>query len=384
MTVLRQYSVLILMAALLAGTTAAAAEPGQLPVYIGAYSARGGKGIYLARLNLADGQLQLAGVAAELTNPSFLVFHPQRPLLYAVGESNQFAGGKTGALSALAIDAKTGRLRLLNQKSSAGAGPCHLAVDRTGKFLLAANYSSGSVACMALEEDGRLGARTAFFQHAGSSVNRQRQEGPHAHGVTLDAANRFAFVPDLGLDKILVYRFDAATGKMTPHCPAWAVSAPGAGPRHVAFHPNGRFAYVINELDNSVAVFRYDAAGGSLQPLQTVSTLPKDFHGVNTAAEIAVHPTGKFLYGSNRGHDSIVVFAIDAQSGKLRYVAHQSTQGKTPRNFALDPSGRYLLAANQDSDNIVVFAVDPHSGQLHASGGRVSVPSPVCIAMQRP
>jgi 6-phosphogluconolactonase len=351
-----------------------------LRVYIGTNTQGSSKGIYLAHLDLAKGKLKLApGFAAELANPSFLVMHPSRPLLYAVGEIDNFGGGKTGALSALGIEPKTGRLCLLNQKPSGGAGPCHLAVDRGGKFVLVANYSGGNVACLPIEEDGRLGDTAAFVQHRGSGANRQRQEGPHAHCVTFDAANRFAFVADLGTDKIMVYRFDPATGKLAANDPPSVATAAGAGPRHLAFHPGGRFAYLINELDSTMTAFRYDAQRGVLARLQTVSTLPKDFHGASTAAEVQMHPGGRFVYGSNRGHDSIVAFAIDPQSGKLRCVAHESTQGKTPRNFAIDPTGQYLLTANQDSDNVVVFCIDQATGKLRPTGSSVSVPSPVCV-----
>ena len=384
MTTLKLQSTLIVLtiALLLSGTAIAApGKSDELTVYFGTYTDKGGKGIYLGHLDIASGKLRVAGVAAELENPSFLAIHPTKPLLYAVGEMGNFQGRKGGALSALAINSKTGLLTLLNQKSSQGADPCHLAVDRQGKSLIVVNYSGGSVASLPIQSDGRLGDATSFFQHKGASVNRERQQGPHAHGVTLDAAGRFAFVPDLGLDKIMIYRIDAATGKLTANHPAWASATAGAGPRHIAFHPDGRFAYVINELNSTMTVFAYDPAAGTLQPLQTASTLPEGFHGANTAAEVVVHPSGKFVYGSNRGQDSIAVFAIDAATGKINCIGHQSTQGKSPRNFAIDPSGAYLLAANQDSNNVVVFRIDPQSGKLHATGESVSLPSPVCILM---
>jgi 6-phosphogluconolactonase len=368
---------------------AAAAEPAAnlraaptevLPVYIGTYTQTGGKGIYLAHLDLATGKLKLApGFAAELANPSFLVRHPSRPLLYAVGEIDDFRGGKSGAVSALSIEPKTGRLCLLNQKPSGGAGPCHLAVDRGGKFLLVANYFGGSVACLPIAGDGRLGDAVAFDQHKGSSVNHQRQEGPHAHCVTFDAANRFAFAADLGTDRVVGYRFDADSGKLAAENPLSVATAPGAGPRHLAFHPGGRFAYLISELDSTITAFRYDAQRGLLAPLETVSTLPEGFHGASTAAEVQVHPSGRFVYGSNRGHDSIVAFAVDPDSGKLRFVAHESTQGKTPRHFAIDPTGQYLLAANQDSNSVVVFRIDQAAGKLRPTGSSIRVPAPVCV-----
>jgi 6-phosphogluconolactonase len=305
--------------------------------------------------------------------------HPSRRFLYAVGEVDRFGGQKGGLLSAFAIDPQSGTLTLLNQQSTRGPGPCHVAVDRTGRWALVANYSGGSVACLPIQPDGRLGEATGFVQHKGSSVNPQRQQGPHAHAAYFDAAGGVVFVPDLGLDKVMIYRFDAHKGRLTPGSPPWVAMAPGAGPRHMAFHPNGRFAYVINEIDSTVTALAYDAARGALEPIQSVSTLPEGFHGKSTTAEVAVHPSGKLLYGSNRGHDSIAAFAIDAQTGKLRLIGHESTQGKTPRNFAIDPTGSYLLAANQDSDNVVVFRIDAQSGKLQATGHSIQVPAPVCV-----
>ena len=362
----------------------ARAEAGSLRVYVGTYTRGTSEGIYLCRMDLSTGKLEAPALAAEAVNPSFLALHPNRRFLYAVGEMGSFAGKKAGAVSAFALDPATGKLGLLNQQASGGAGPCHLAVDRTGRYVLAANYTGGSVVCLPIQQDGRLGEATSFVQHEGSSVNPRRQRGPHAHCVNLDAANRFAVSADLGLDKVLIYRFDATAGRLTPNDSPWAKVAPGAGPRHFAFHPSARFAYVINELDSTVTAFRYDAKRGVLSTLGTVSTLPEGFDGQNSTAEIDVHPSGEFLYGSNRGHDSIVIFAVDADQGTLRQVGHQSTQGKTPRNFAIDPTGRYLLAANQASDTIVVFRVDAKTGQLHPTGHSVSVPSPVCVLMTPP
>ena len=315
------------------------ANPGELLVYVGTHTRGDSKGIYLGRFNPADGKLQLAGLAAELTNPAFLALHPSRPLLYAVCETSHRNGKNTGVVAALAINPQTGGLTLLNQQSSRGVDPCHLVVDRSGKFVLVANYVSGSVACLPIQPDGRLGEATSFIQHEGSSINRQRQSGPHAHGIALDVAERFALVADLGLDKIMVYRLDHATGKLTGNSPASVSTAAGAGPRHIAFRPDGRFAYVINELDSTVTAFDYDANRGVLQPLETLSTLPASFHGDNLAAEIAVHPSGKFLYGSNRGHQSIAAFAIDRGTGKLNCLGHEPAHGTSPRNFSIDTIG---------------------------------------------
>ncbi len=362
----------------------AAARPERLWVYIGTYTWKASKGIYLGQLDLASGRLESVELAGELTNPSFLAIHPNRPLLYAVGELGDFAGKKAGAVSAMAIDPASGKLTLLNQQSSGGPGPCHLCVDRTGRCVLVANYSGGSVACLPIQEDGRLGKATSFDQHRGSGPNPKRQDGPHAHSIQVDAANRFAFSPDLGLDKIFIYRLDPAEGKLTPNDPPFGAVAPGSGPRHFDFHPNGRYAYVINELRSTVTAFRYDAERGALGAMQVVSTLPEGFEGNNTTADIHVHPSGKFLYGSNRGHDSIAIFAIDAESGHLRPTGHESTQGKTPRNFGIDPTGAHLLAANQDTSDVVVFRIDAESGKLQATGSTAKVGNPVCVKMMKP
>jgi 6-phosphogluconolactonase len=350
-------------------------------VYVGTYTQRGSKGIYRLELDLATGKLSSAELAAKTTAPSFLALHPTGRFLYAVNEVKDFGGKSSGAVSAFARDPRTGNLTFLNQKPSGGADPCHLVVDRKGKHVLAANYTGGSACVLAVGADGRLGKTTAFVQHKGSSVNKVRQKGPHAHSINLDAANRFAFVADLGLDKVLVYRYDAARGTLTPNDPPAAAVAPESGPRHFAFHPNGKTAYVINELASTVTAFRYDADRGTLAKLQTVPTLPRGYKGNSTTAEVQVHPSGKFLYGSNRGHDSIVAFAIDADTGKLTYVGHQARQIKTPRNFGIDPTGTYLIVANQDADSLVVFRIDQKTGRLTPTGHTAKVPMPVCVKM---
>ncbi|MHB1037225.1 MAG: lactonase family protein [Pirellulales bacterium] len=364
---------------------APAAEPkqasaGKMPVYVGTYTNSTSKGIYLYHLDLATGELAPGGLVAEMANPTFLAVHPSRPLLYAVNEIGNFKGKRAGGVAAMAIDPKTGKLTLLNQQSSVGDGPCHLAIDRSGKQVVVANYGGGSVAVLPIREDGRLGEATSFVQHAGSSVNPRRQEGPHAHCATFDAAGRFVFVPDLGLDKVMTYRLDAA-GKLTAGDPAFTAIAAGSGPRHVAFHPDGRHAYVINELNSTMTALSYDAQRGVLKPLQTLSTLPAGFTKTSTCAEVVVHPSGRFVYGSNRGHDSIVIYAVDLKTGLLSLVGHEPTQGKTPRNFALDPAGKFLLAANQDGNNIVVFRIDVATGKLRATGHAVSLGMPVCVVM---
>ena len=356
--------------------TAAPPESSGIAVYLGTYTGPKSKGIYLSRLDLTSGKLSAPILAAETEQPSFLALHPNRRFLYAVNETG---GGRrgTGQVTAFAIEAD-GKLKQLNQQPSRGSAPCHLVIDRTGKTLLLANYGGGSVAAFPLAADGLLGASTGFIQHTGSSTNPQRQKEPHAHSINLDAANRFAVAADLGLDKVLVYRFDAAKSTLEPNEPPSASVKAGSGPRHFAFHPKGRNADVINELASTVTAFEYDSAKGVLKELQNLSTLPRDFSGTSYTAEVQVHPSGKFLYGSNRGHDSIAVFAIEA-NGSLRYIENTLTGGSTPRNFGISPDGKYLLAANQKSDNVVVFRIDSKSGRLTSTGHSLEVPSPVCV-----
>jgi 6-phosphogluconolactonase len=348
-------------------------------VYIGTYTRQQSKGIYAFRFDPATGKTTSIGLVAETANPSFLAIHPNRRFLYAVNEVASFAGQRTGSVSAYFIDPETGRLNLQNTVSSRGDSPCHLTVDQGGKWLFVANYGSGSVAVLPVREDGSLGEASGFMQHTGGSINPTRQQGPHAHEVVLSPDNRFALVPDLGLDRVVVYRTDLRKGLLAPNTPEFAKIEPGSGPRHLAFHPNGRFAYVINELQSTVAVLAYDPEKGSLEELQTTSTLPKDFAGNSTCAEIAVHPDGRFLYASNRGHDSIAVYAIDGIKGTLTHIEHVATLGKTPRSFAIDPTGAYLFAANQGSDNVVPFRIDRRTGHLIPTGDVLAVPLPVCV-----
>jgi 6-phosphogluconolactonase len=366
----------------LSSSFATAEKPQKFWVFVGTYTGgtNNGKGIYRFEFDAATGKMSHRALAAETKNPSFLAVHPNRRFLYAVGELDSFQGKKnSGAISAFIIDPKTGDFTLLNQQPSGGAGPCHLVVDKEGKHVLAANYSGGSVCVLPIEAHGRLGKATAFIQHHGAGVNKERQEGPHAHSINLDAANRFAVVADLGLDKVMVYRFDSEKGTLAPSDPPSADISPGSGPRHFAFHPDGRHAYVINELASTVTTMDYDAARGLLKPTQTISTLPGDFRGDTTCAEVQVHPTGKFLYGSNRGHNSIAVFSIDADTGRLTATGHQAQDIKTPRNFCIDPTGGYLLVANQDSSSIVVFRINDKTGEPTSVGAKVEVPMPVCL-----
>lgn len=352
----------------------------QYIAYVGTYTSKtNSKGIYAYRFDAEKGQLTPIGVAAETPDPSFLVVHPNGKYLYSVNEIGNFNGGTTGGVSAFAIDPKTATLKLLNQVSSRGAGPCHISLDASAAFALVANYDSGNIASFPIQADGSLGTAIGFVQHSGSGPDKSRQEGPHAHWIGTSPDNRLALVADLGLDEVVIYGFDATQGTFTPSLSGIAKVAPGAGPRHVAFHPNGKFVYVLSEMASSVTTFSYQPKTGTLKTLQTISALPKDYSGRKEAAEIAVHPSGKFLYSSNRGHDSIAIFAIDEKKGTLRSLGQVLTGGKTPRHFAIDPTGSFLLAENQESNNIVIFHIDAASGSLTPTGQTIEVPSPVCI-----
>jgi 6-phosphogluconolactonase len=376
-------SLLMLMITLtVSAVSAAAAEkPGKYLFYVGTYTEEGSKskGIYAFRFDANTAEITPLGLAAETTNPSFVALHPNGRFLYAVNEVGNYKGPNSGGVSAFAIDRATGKLTLLNEVASRGADPCYITVDKTGKNVLVANYTGGSVAVFPVLADGKLGEASAFVQHTGHGADPKRQEGPHAHSIDLSPDNRFAMVDDLGLDELLVYKFDSAKGSLTPNDPAFAKLDAGAGPRHFALHPTGKFAYVVAEMKSSVTAFSNDASSGTLHPLQTLSTLPKGFTGENDDAEIQMHPSGKFLYASNRGHDSIAVFSIDGDKGTLTLVEDTPTQGKIPRSFEIDPTGKFLFAENQKSDNIVVFRIDPNTGHLTPAGQVLEVVSPVCV-----
>jgi 6-phosphogluconolactonase len=359
-------------------------DHGECLVYIGTRTSTKSKGIYMCRLNTATGALTSLGIAAETADPAFVAIHPNHRFLYAVREVGGTDANSNGTVSAFSINPTNGVLTLLNQQSSGGQGPCHLAVDSSGQCVLVANYGSGSVAALPIQTDGSLGPVTSFLQHHGSSVYPKRQAGPHAHEVGFDIGNRRAFCTDLGLDKIFIYQLDLKTATLTTNAPPFASLPPGSGPRHFAVHPNGRFVYVINELNSTLTAFDYDAKNGALQTRQTIRTIPDTFSATNYPAEIAVHPNGKFLYGSNRGHDSIVVYAVDETTGKLTLVEYQSTQGKTPRNFGIDPTGNFLLAANQASDTLAVFRIDLKTGRLKPIGQPLAIPNPVCVTFLPP
>lgn len=358
---------------------AAKGSPKKYLLYVGTYTEKDSKGIYAFRFDAASGDLTSAGLAAETANPSFLAVDPNHRFLYAVNEVPKYQGAASGAVSAFAIDPGSGKLTLLNEVPSRGSDPCYVSLDKTGKFVLVANYTGGSAAVFPLSRDGRLGESSAFIQLVGSSVNHERQAGAHAHWIETTADNRFAVVADLGVDQLHIYHFDAVHGALGENDPAFAALDPGAGPRHVAFHPSGKAVYVVNELNSTVTSFSYDARHGALSPLHTVSTLPANFSGTNSTAEIHVHPNGKFLYVSNRGDDSITGFAIDPANGTLATVDRASTQGKTPRNFEIDPTGTRLFAANQATGNIVVFRIDAKTGKLTPTGQVLEVPAPVCL-----
>lgn len=349
--------------------------------YVGTYTEEGNKskGIYAYRYDAKTSKITPLGLAAETTNPSFVALHPNGRFLYAVNEVGNYKGPNSGGVSAFSVDRTSGKLTFLNEVASRGADPCYIIVDNTGKYVLVANYTGGSIAVFPVLADGKLGEASAFVQHTGHGTNPERQEGPHAHSIDLSPDNRFAMVDDLGLDELLVYKFDSTKGSLTPNDPPFTKIDAGSGPRHFVLGTGGKFAYVISEMGHTVTVFSNDAAVGKLRTLQTVPTLPKDFTGRNDDAEIRIHPSGKFLYASNRGDDSIVVYAIDKSKGTLTQVGYFKTGGKEPRNFEIDPTGALLFAANEKSNNIVVFRIDASTGKLTPTGQVLDVVEPVCV-----
>jgi len=375
------------------GLAGATGRPATIHTYlalVGTYTNKtDSKGIYAFEFDAETGKLTAKGLAAETRDPSFVAVHPNGRFVYAVNES-----GKQSAVSAFALDAQSGKLTLLNQLPALGEDPCYITFDRTGKYVFIANYTSGNVAVFPILADGKLGEHTALLTDAGTvGPNKQRQEGPHAHWIGLSARNRFAYVADLGLDRILIYNFDAAKGTLIPSDatpsnaepgaakPSDAFSAtlsPGTGPRHVAFSPDGKFMYVLGELQSTVTVFA-NLGRETYRQIQSISALPEKFSGRNDAAEIAIHPSGRWLYTSNRGHDTIAEFAVDPEKGILRKTGDFPTGGKEPRHFAIDPTGRFLLAENQHSNSIVVFSIDPTTGALTQVSKTEGVPSPVCL-----
>jgi 6-phosphogluconolactonase len=357
---------------------------GETTVYIGTYTraephVQGrAEGVYVYRLDSASGALRHQSTAGGVTNPSFVMVDAQRRFLYAVQEVEQFDGQPGGAASAFAIDPQTGDLTLLNHQSTHGAHPCFASIDPSGRWLLVANYGGGSISVLPIAEDGTLGPATDTVQHHGPSLYH---DGPHPHSIITAPGNRFVLVPDCGLDKIFIYRLDPDRGTLTPHDIPWAELPPASGPRHLAFHPNETYLYSINERGSSITTLVYDQAQGTLRELQTLSTLPEGFTGRNSCADIHVDSTGRFVYGSNRGHDSIALFSIDPETGTLQPRGHVPTAGRTPRNFGLDPSGSFLLVANQDTSSVVTFRVEPATGELTPTEHVTEIPTPVCVTM---
>lgn len=356
-------------------------KPKQLPkkdffAFAGTYTAKTqSKGIYAFRYDASTGKMTALGVVGETPDPSFIAIHPSGKFLYAVNES-----GKTSFVTSFALDAKSGKLTQLNHVPSLGEDPCYIALDRTGKYLLVANYTSGTLAVFPISPDGKIGEKTALNQDSGTlGPKKDRQDGPHAHWIETSADNRYALAADLGLDQILIFQFDAAKGAFEPHMPPSASLQAGSGPRHAVFSPNGKFLFVVSELSSTATSFSYDAKTGDLKRVNTVSTLPPEFSGRNDVAEVAVHPNGRYLYVSNRGMDSIALFAIDPKKGTLSPRGGVPTGGKEPRHFALDPAGNFMFVENQLSDTIVIFHVDATSGELTPTGDTLSVPSPVCL-----
>jgi len=338
-------------------------------VYFGPYTRETSKGIYRSRFNAANGELTEAELAAEIESPSYLTIHPNGKYLYAVSETRE------GTVTGYALDAAIGGLTKINTQPTQGSSPCDLEVDQTGQMLVVVNYGSGSTIAYKVGEDGSLSEPSDFHEHTGSSVH-QRQKSPHAHSIDFSADNRFAMVSDLGIDKVLVYEADPAAGKLKQV--GFGTVPAGGGPRHFAFHPNGKLAFANDEISSAVTAFRYDAATGGLEELDTVSTLPEPVEG-NSTAELQVHPNGKFLYVSNRGHDSLALVTIDEATGKIERKANYPTLGETPRNFNIAPGGEYLLAANQNGDNVVVFKLNPDTGELTPTGRQITIDAPVCI-----
>jgi 6-phosphogluconolactonase len=358
-----------MLALALVSLPAAAAD---MFVYFGSHRSGPNIGFSLAHFDTDTGVLTKPEFLLEARAPAYFVIHPDGRHLYTCNS------GDPGGVAAYEIEPHTGHLTFLNRELAGGGDTSYLSLDRTGRYALAANYAGGNVAVFALRPDGGLGDWTAFIQHTGSSVNPQRQTHAYAHSIVVDPTNRFALVADLGVDKVFVYRFNEKDGTLAPNSPAFVSVAPGSGARHVKFHPNGKWVYLINEIGCTVIGFNWDSAKGTLTEFQTISTLPADFKGTSACAEMEIHPNGRFLYGSNRGHDSLAVFAIDQETGRLSLVQHVSSQGKTPRNFAFDPTSRWIICTNHDSNNAVVFRVDETTGRLTQAGEPVAVPYPFC------
>ncbi len=358
-------------------------------VYVGTYTQLVGptgekaEGIYVYRLDPTVGSLRLEQVVKDVFNPSYLAIHPGGRCLYAVNEAGEINGKPGGGVSAFSIDPQTGMLYFINQQLSKGVDPCYLSIDKSGSAALVANYTSGTTSLLPVNPDGSLQPAAETIQHVGKGKDPSRQEGPHAHAAVLSPDNRFVFVMDLGTDRVVVYQLDREFGKLAPYPDLDVQVASGSGPRHLDFHPNGRFAYLVNELNSSLVVFVFDPEAGRLQETQAAPMLPEGYRGANLAADVHVAPSGKFVYASNRGHDSIVMYSVDEDSGRLTCIGHQPTGGNYPRNFAIDPTGTFLLVANQNSGTIRSFWIDAQTGKLSFTGQVTDVPAPVCIKFFR-
>ncbi len=350
-----------------------------LTFYVGTYTNSKGDGIYICSMDPDSGAIHLESIKKGIINPSFLAIDHKNLFLFSVNEISDVKGLGGGFVSAFRINEKKYTLEFINKKPSGGSAPCHLIIDNKDRFVLVSNYTSGNIAVLPVSENGRLGPPVEIMQHEGSGINPKRQRVPHPHSTILDASGNYAFVPDLGIDKVMIYKFNSRSGKLSPHDRPFIKVVPGAGPRHIVFHPDSIKAYLINELNSTLTVFDFNAKTGDLNETQTISTLPTDFSGENACADLHIGYSGQYVYASNRGHDSIVVFAADKSNGELSVIQHQHTLGKTPRSFAIDPIGRFLLVANQNSDTIVVFAIDPLSGKLFNAGYELKIPTPVCL-----
>ena len=337
--------------------------------------------IYHFRMDRDTGALTPAGSTVGVVNPFYLKIDRQGRRVYVASVADETDGEAGGAVVAFSIDAESSALSFLNRQPSGGALPCYLTLDRTGRHLFVANYTSGSVASLPIDGDGQLGPPTDILQHKGSSIDSERQEGPHVHSIVLDPAERFAYAADLGIDQMLIYAFDAATGKLAPAPQPSIDIAAGAGPRHFAFHPSGRHAYLVNELNSTLTVFGYDDRSGALNEIQTLSALPDGCTDANYAADIKILPSGDFLYSSNRMHDSIAIFSIVPDTGFLEVVGHEPAGGSWPWDLAIDLTSRFLLAANYHSGKVAVFAIDRATGRLSPTEHEAKVPHPVCIEM---
>lgn len=360
-------------------TIAQAAEGTKQRLYFGTYTQGSSEGIYTAELDLSTGDVSECRLVAKVTNPSFVAIHPSKKYLYAVGEIDNFEGKSQGGVYAYEISPETGDLKLLGSQSSVGAGPCHVSIHPSGSHVFAANYGGGSVCALPILQDGNIGPATGFVQHMGTGPDASRQKGPHAHSINPDQKGNYIFAADLGLDKVLIYKLDS-TGKLVPNNPAAGTVPPGSGPRHFAFHPSGKYAYVINEMTMTITAYAYDAEKGSLEAIETVSTLPAGAEGKNfSTAEVQAHPSGKFVYGSNRGHNSISVFNVDETTGKLAFASNTQEGIDTPRNFGIDPTGKFAIVCNQGGKSAFVYKIDQKTGALTRTGKAIAIDSPVCV-----